>query len=233
MKRGITLTLILIGTFSFVISSPADNFRIFTGRNGRTVKAEITKCDLNAGRVLLLREGGRSVWAEIDTFSETDQQFIYQVAVFLDPQKLSLEITPHEKPWRDDKDMEGRKSQTTFYTIKITNHSDIEIPGLNLYYCMFRNHNGENRVYAAQLIEVGMLKSHSVHHARTEGRASYSMPSEKHLSKHVGACFRLCMATNENGGLCREMRHPSGISESKYAWKDSIKPSKASESSTK
>jgi len=73
--KNITLSILLLSLCSVV---SADEFRSFSDKSGREIKAEIVKVDLRAKTVTLKPENKATVSVPIDIFSEEDQAYIRQ-----------------------------------------------------------------------------------------------------------------------------------------------------------
>ncbi|WP_372796504.1 hypothetical protein, partial [Pontiella sp.] len=98
MKALITLLA------SCTIAAGAAEYREFTARDGRKLKAEVLSCDGVRGRVKVRRDDGKTIVVKIHAFSPEDQAYIRQwipVSNFLSTMEFPVTVSKvEERKWR-------------------------------------------------------------------------------------------------------------------------------------
>ncbi|VGO20315.1 hypothetical protein [Pontiella sulfatireligans] len=97
-------TLIVLFSCITLVAQAAEEFREFTARDGRTLKAKVITYDAGSGKVKIEREDGQRISVQRNAFQPDDQAYIRQwtpCGLFLDASKLTvLPRCTTVKKWR-------------------------------------------------------------------------------------------------------------------------------------
>ena len=75
IRIGLVMSLMMF-TFGLLLTTWADDYRVFTDNQGRIIKVKIIKVDKKTKKVTLERENKKKATVSISIFSETDQEYI-------------------------------------------------------------------------------------------------------------------------------------------------------------
>lgn len=139
-----TLTLLTLSVIILAaLPLQADNYREFTDKQGRTMKAELI--NVIGKQVRIKREDGATFNVDPSVFSKEDQEFIelWMLKTLADRDALfdisvksaKTNVKKHKREGIDAKTWEG------FYKVELTNESDLTLQDLKIEYKLWVFHN--------------------------------------------------------------------------------------------
>ncbi|VGO21099.1 hypothetical protein [Pontiella sulfatireligans] len=233
---------------------PDEDYRTFTGTDGRGIKAKIVKCDLRSGKVTVERENRRKITVPVDVFSFADQAYIKDwlaLQNFLSNSKLRVSVDKRKGKAGETSETK-RAKPPCFYEIQLDNKSGAVFDGIWVEYCMYMNTEGfkgapDKLTVEAEKSDVFKLPVQGKHLEMTkevklfryytaqtdhsfdssgypDSSTSYNKTFEDNME---GIRVRIYLKTPTGNTFMREICDPASV-EDKYAWKAPYARSSAS-----
>lgn len=128
----------------------AEDYRTFTDKEGRTIKAKVVKFDPRSGKVTIQRDNHRKVTVSASIFSEADQTYIEEwlsVQDFLSNSKLRISIVKKQgkscKTGNDFEDQTKRAKSPCHYEIQLMPSLKTSFGRMRIEYCMYIDHDNK------------------------------------------------------------------------------------------
>jgi len=124
----------------------AEDYRIFTDNEDRTVEAKIVKFDARSGKVTLESRKRRKVTVMATIFSEEDQDYIKEwisVRDFLSNSKLRISIVKKQGKRGNTKNLIQRTKPPCHYEIQLMPSLKTSFGRMRIEYCMYIDHDNK------------------------------------------------------------------------------------------
>ncbi|MCK4564969.1 MAG: hypothetical protein KAU94_09895 [Verrucomicrobia bacterium] len=217
----------------------AEDYRIFTDREGRVIEAKVVRFDPRSGKVTIERDNRRKATVSITIFSEADQTYIKESLLsqdFMSNSKLRISITKKKGKAPDGDNGQSRKSPC-HYEIRLMPSKETSFEAIRIEYCMYIQ---TTRKRGADSLSIRSGHMDSVHLVAGTGRVektkeielfrtyqgidngpgqsmSYLKESESYLK---GIRVRVYLKTPGGHEFMREICEPASLAK-KYEWKES------------
>ncbi|WP_372798468.1 hypothetical protein [Pontiella sp.] len=236
MKLMITALL-----FGLACAGLADEYRTFTDKEGREIRAKIVKSDARSGKVTLLRDNGKRATVPAQVFSDDDVAYIREwsaASQFQMNSKFKIKVDEEKKKLGDNK-------TALAYEVELTNNSNMPLEDVRVDYAIFVRVSGFNGSADTEKIYTGTLKfenlgigekralltseekltktykTYSYEDTETVGYVSYTVTKtgQKKSTEDKLAGIWLKVYGPKVGGaqICRDFTDPSSL-QKKYAW---------------
>lgn len=240
MKR-IICSMVVLG---LCFGGYADEYRVFTDREGRIIKAKVIKFNPRSKKVTVERDDRRRITVPASIFSDADQAYIGEwvsAQVFLSNSKLRVKVEKEKGKTKGDSQTKRAKPPCR-YDITIDNRSGSPLEGIRIEYCMYvvtdfsDGRNDELKVVNGAIngIKLGVRGQKSMQTKQVElyryydrqiertydsyggydTTTSYNKTKEEDLE---GICVRVYMKTKKGNEFMRDIYEPSSL-KGKYQW---------------
>lgn len=222
----------------------ADEYRIFTAGDGRTIEAKITDYNPMRKKLCIERRGGKSLWVEPSVFSEADREYILswiKASEFLSS-KVRVTIEKH-------KDSQGKKGDNVHYSISLQNRTASDYEDLIFDFRLYTKTRGyqgnpDSSACYKGTLNLDRLAAGSTKTLQTEpklmsekyktwtetttysnGTTTYDTITQKtYDTDEVGIWFRISGPADAEGQrLVREECYPKGLSK-RQGWIENADP---------
>ncbi len=223
----------------------AEDYRIFTDKEDRSVEAKVVKFDPRSGKVTLERRNHRKVTVLASIFSEADQDYIEEwlsVQDFLSNSKLRISIVKKQGKTPSVRDKTKRAKPPCHYEIWLMPSTGTSFETIRIEYCMYVNTDrikGEdvlkfekgsfNKVlvvagkrHIEKTKEIKLFRYYSLQRESTpngRGGSTVSYSHNKIAEDDLkGIRVRVYLRTPCGNEFMREICEPSSLAK-KYEWK--------------
>lgn len=236
--------ILLVLALGIGCSVYAEDYRLFTGKDGRAIEAKIVKADPRTGKVTVLRlDSRRSITVPATVFSKADQAYIKEWMTaqdFLSNSKLRISIK--KKKGKSGKSAETKKAKPPCsYEIELQNRSGTSFQNLTVEYCMYMTKESmggketlttksdewiqislgekERQTKTTQTVELfryytSQVETTYYYNGSYDTSVSYNKVAEDNLE---GIRIRVHYTSPSGTRFTREICEPSSI-ENEYAW---------------
>lgn len=166
---------ILAVLVAFAFSSVAMEYRAFTDKEGREIKAKIIKVDVRSRKITLERDNRKIATVPLNIFSEADQAYIKEWLVASDFQmnsKFKIKVD-------DEKDKVDDKKTTLTYDVELDNRTSMKLDNVRVEYAIFVRTSGFNGSNDSEKVFTGTLDFQSLE----KGQKRLLATSQETLSK--------------------------------------------------
>ena len=238
--KGAFCCALVLGLCAF---GRAEEYRVFTDKQGRLSEARIIKVDPRTDKVTVERNDHRRVTVPSSTFSAADQEYIkewFAAQAFLSNSRLRVAVEK-KKGKAEGKSPTKRAKPPCHYEVSFDNRSGGSLAGIRVEYCMyvvtdfydgrddevkvehgaFNAFNLGNR--KQKLMETKTVKPYRYYNEQIEyGVGYFSIEDDKSYNKTheeslEGIRVRLYMKTKSGREFMREICEP-GSAEGKFGW---------------
>jgi hypothetical protein len=176
--RGWEMKAWIIGVVFLMVAgngAMADEYRTFTDKDGREIRAKVVECNTRSGKVTLLRDNGNKATVPASVFVDSDVEYIKQwvsASQFQISSKFKIK-TDIEKKSNSD----GPTSVT--FSIELANNTNMDIDDVRVEYAAFVRVAGFNGEPDSEKVYTGTLdfQSMGVGQKRMMNTASYELKS--------------------------------------------------------
>lgn len=224
----------------------AEDYRLFTDKEGRTVEAKVVKFDSRSGKVTLEKRNHRKVAVQASLFSETDQTYIKEwlsVRDFLSSSKFRISVVKKKGKMPTGSSQVKIAKSPSHYEVSLIPSSGTSFGALQIEYCMYLNkdrNKGEDTlsIVSVRIDEIQLVagKKHIEKTKVVELFKYYSATSFRATSINGGTYIdytynkiaeddlkgirvRVFLTTSSGKVFMREICEPNSV-EKKYEWKE-------------
>ena len=224
----------------------AEDYRIFTDREGRVIEAKVVRFDPRSGKVTIERNNRRKATVSITIFSEADQAYIKEwisAQDFLSNSKLRISIAKKQGKTPSKKNKTQRAKPPCHYEIRLLPSKGTSFETIRIEYCMYiykdkskgedtlsiRKDRTDNIRLVAQKQHIEKTKEVKLYRYYSQQSEqisdgyggyttgySYNKTSENDLK---GIRVRVYLTTPCGNEFMREICEPASLAK-KYEWKN-------------
>jgi len=210
-----------------ITESTLQEFRIFTAKDGKTVRGRILAYSQNKGTVTIAKKNGRASLVDLNTLSKDDQTYVrewHRIKDFFSQDRFHISV---RKKWggAGAEYLIWKSEETIVYEIRLENLGSYDLNGLTLDYCIY--HEQEELNYRGQVViqgvksgtrNIGTLARGKKARFETEpvvfpkeGQFEYYKGNKVSQGKILGIWIRIYLPLESGKKAMREFASPSSL----------------------